>query len=322
MYVWLTHSPRGPSGNRREWPPLTLPPQPPFPVGRKRWSRLYRKRFFGLFHYTVCASCIVTAIWCHRPTGPNTLCSTYNGNPKSYLNKTTHTHVNIYTQKLTQATTVDSWRLFLPPHRSPVGMFTLWSYQGLYGPAHIPWRVAYTAVWKNTLCLCARVSMWLEAPEPLKPVPGPYLPGGVCGRWTGLGPWLPSSPHSGRKTEPRWQLKVSVERRACEWHVSLILLRANLIAFHIVFIFQKQWDNYALERYWHSLEMRFNLLSLKTSLMQSDAHKQTRAHATRELHAHPHTHTHTHAQPPPPPTHPSPTDTHLQIHLEHYMGCN
>lgn len=51
---------------------------------------------------TVCAVCFVTAIWCHRPTGPNTTCLTYIGNTMCYLNKTTQTHENIYTHRLQQ----------------------------------------------------------------------------------------------------------------------------------------------------------------------------------------------------------------------------
>lgn len=161
-------------------------------------------------------------------------------------------------------------------------MFTLWSYQGLHGSAHIPLEILRT-------CECVtggttRGSSWTF-------ISSLERAGDEC-----VWPRLASSTHPGcEKTVPQWQLEVSVEHCACEWHVSLILLRANLIAFHTVFIFLKQWDNYALERYWHSLEMHsaFSLTEI-----QKGKKKKKRSRVT-----------HTN-KPPYPCSHAPPLQTH------------
>lgn len=54
-------------------------------------------------------------------------------------------HIHTHTDSNRQRTQIPGGP-FLSLDRSPVGMFTLWSYQGLYGPAHIPWRFPYMCV--------------------------------------------------------------------------------------------------------------------------------------------------------------------------------
>lgn len=170
------------------------------------------------------------------------------------------------------------------------GMFTLWSARGLYDMAHIPWRPGYMQVW--------------ERGHNCRQFPGLDHQPSARGRTARLA--APSNPNmAGWETERQWQAEVSVERCICEWRVSLIWLRANLIASHIIFIFLKLSGDCALGRRWHSLEMS----SVSSECPQSDMHKQTEAHACTHIH----THKDTRATPPFASCR-SPADTHLQIH--------
>lgn len=151
--------------------------------------------------------------------------------------------------------------------------------------------------------VCVHVSVRLQAQ--LEAVSGPYRQTSASWRWVCLAttsiPYTPSW-----KTEPQWQLEVSVEHCVCEWHVSLISLWANLIAFHIIFIVQKQSDNYALERYWHCLEM-----SPVFSHAKQARFRLTCTNKQRWMLAHIWTHVRNSL---PLLSRPSCTDTHLQIH--------
>lgn len=174
------------------------------------------------------------------------------------------------------------------------GMFTLRSALGLYDVAHIPWSSTYMRVWEQ---------------------------GHNCRRFPGLDQQPSSSGRSARlaaafklhapdwETERQWQAELSAEHCVSDWRVSLIWLRANLIAFHIIFIFLKLSGDCALGRRWHSLEMSSVSSHGKK---QSDTHKQTEAHA----------YTHRRMSNPslhflPLPCRHTPADS-----LEHYTGCN
>ena len=158
--VWLTRFPRGPSGNRREWPPQTPPRHPPFPVGRKKMQETRLPKIFMRFPLYSTLQCIVTATWRQRPVRPNTPLRSLQWHPKAlseqnHTNTCKHTHTLTHTHTHTKTKTDKESKFltapFLSLDRNPVGMFTLWSYQGLYGSAHIPWR------------FCGHVSVWLEA---------------------------------------------------------------------------------------------------------------------------------------------------------------
>lgn len=233
--------------------------------------------------------CFVTAIWCHWAMGPNTTCSTYNGNTTCYLNKTTQTHVNIYTHRLKQTKKANfGWLFsFIGPQSSGDVYILVVSRSSPY-----PLEICIPGSLTERVCLCIHVSLWVKLLAPL--IPGRFMDlisslvwaGDECG-W----PQLPSTPHPAGRREPQWQVEVSAEHCAFEWHVSLILLRANVIAFRIIFIFEKRWDNHALKRYWRSLEMR-SIFPHKNS---REWHTQINSRmCEQELHVHTHTYVHWH----------------------------
>lgn len=196
--VWLTHFPHGPSGNLREWPLQTLPRHPPFPVGGNGGN--LTSEISCLFRYTVCATFIVMVIWCHCPVGANTPCSTCSGNPKCYLNKTT---MLTYTNWIRQ-------RKQIPGGSSFHWITVLWGclHSGRIkafmvqpiSPGHLrTWLCEWTWVFMHTCkCVCLCVCVWLEAPAPLKSVPGPYQQSSVSRGDECVWPWLPSSPRPAR----------------------------------------------------------------------------------------------------------------------------
>jgi len=144
--------------------------------------------------------------------------------------------------------------------------------QGLYGPAHIPWRFAHMAT-REIVCVAESTCVcdWRHELRQ-RHFSGPYQQSRASRRRMRLATAsIPCT--ASRKMKPQWQLDVSTELCVCEWHVSLILLKANLIALHIIFIFQKQRDNYVLMRYWHSLEK--HSISWHKNRLDLEWHTQT-----------------------------------------------
>lgn len=223
-----------------------------------------------LFHYTVCATCNVTS---PSHGGQNT--------PTVYpkvLSEQNHANTckHIHTHRPKQTKRADSWRLF--PFIGPQSCGDVYTHGRIKAFMVQPISPGGLRTWLCGANVCVSayiVGVWLEAQ--LKGSSWTLSVWGgrrVCLPGRSFHPLHTHTAQLGRRKR-RWQLEVSVEHCVCEWHVSLILLRANLIAFHIIFIFQKQGDNYALERYWHSLEMCSIFSREKQGLIRSDTNKHT-----------------------------------------------
>ncbi len=112
LCVWLTHFPRGPSDNRREWPLQTLHRHPPFPVGRKRWRKLNHRDFLPFPLYSKCN------VHCNSDMMSLSHGAKYSLlNPQWYpkvLSEQNHTNTckHIHTERLKQTKKANSWRLF------------------------------------------------------------------------------------------------------------------------------------------------------------------------------------------------------------------
>lgn len=169
-------------------------------------------------------------MWCHRPMGPNITFLTYIGNTTCYRNKTTQTHENINAHWLKQTNKAHfKWIFpFIGP-RSSGDVYTL-AVSRILWPDPYPLEVCILGSLSEHVCLFVHVILWLKAQASL--IPGRFLNLISSLVWAGdecVWPQFPSTPHPAGRKEPLWQ--VSTEHCVFDWHVSLILLRANVIVF-------------------------------------------------------------------------------------------
>lgn len=149
----LTHFPRGPSGNRREWPLQTRPRHPPFPARsrrterkkKKRWRKLNHKTLLASFYYAACATCTATGGVMSPPRG--TKQRSRNGNPMCYLSEN-HTNIDVAARAAGRQRRANSCRLF--PFIALQSCGDVYTFEALYGLANILW---------GFLKMCAHVSV-------------------------------------------------------------------------------------------------------------------------------------------------------------------